>query len=271
MAGRAAPTVTRLARRLRLVLNRLRPHLRWRFDKALRRHGLQLAPAVPNEHLRRLAPRDFELRGVRLDLSEGWATPSLRGTIYDRCYEDLEAQIVEATMRPSDRVLEIGCGLGFVSTIVSRIAGDVRSYDANPAMVAVARRTIARNGASATVVTAVLQRNPAAETTAFYVHDDFWTSSLVPNAQATEIAVPVLDVAREITEHDASYLVVDIEGGETDLLLGQLPACVRKVCVECHPAVSAPAAITAMLISLLSQGFALSLDHSRPPVLYFER
>jgi FkbM family methyltransferase len=254
------------------MLSRVRTHLRWRFDNALRRRGLQLAPAVPNERLRRLAPRDFELRGVRLDLTEGWATPTLCGTIYDRCYEDREARIVEATIRPSDRVLEIGCGVGFLATVASRIVGDaVRCYDADPAMVTAARRTIERNGASATITAAVLQPSPVAETISFYVHDDFWASSLVPDPEATEISVPVLDLAREITEQAASYLLIDIEGGETDLLLDPLPACVRKLCVECHPTVSSPAAITAMLVSVLSQDFALSLEHSRPPVLYFER
>jgi FkbM family methyltransferase len=191
--------------------------------------------------------------------------------IYDELYEEREAEIVEATMCPSDRVIEAGCGIGFMATIAARIAEDVQCYDANPAMVEAARRTIARNGVAATVVTAVLERSPTSEKAAFYVDEQFWTSSLAPNARATEISVPVLDVVREIYEHRTSYLVVDIEGGETDLLTGPLPGCVRKVCVECHPAVSPPAAMTAMLSSLLSQGFALSLDHSLPPVLYFVR
>lgn len=66
-------------------------------------------------------------------------------------------------MQPGDRVTEIGCGVGFVGTIASRIAGHgVRPRDANPAMVAAARRTIERNGASATVATAVLQHRPTA-------------------------------------------------------------------------------------------------------------
>jgi FkbM family methyltransferase len=175
-------------------------------------------------------------------------------------------------MQRSDRVLEIGCGIGFLGTIASRIVGGtVRCYDANPAMSAAACRTIERNGAVATVINAVLEHKPSASTTVFYVHEDFWSSSLTPKPGTTAISVPVLDVAREITKHDASYLIVDIEGGETDLLRERLPACVGSLCVECHPNTSGPDDITTMMISLFSQGFTLDLERSRPPVLYFAR
>lgn len=253
------------------MLSRVRTHLQWRFEDRLRRRGYRLERIGSGDRLHKRASDDFELHDVRLDLAEDWVTPQLREAIYDDWYEKPEADIIKATLQPDDRVLEIGCGIGFIATIASRIAESVRCYDANPAIVGSARRTIDRNGASVTVTAAVLQREPTAQTTDFYIHNDFWASSLVPNPQATKIAVPVLDFEWEITKHEASYLIVDIEGGETDLLPGPLPACVRKLCVECHPAVSQPAAITAMLVSLLSHGFALSLDNSRPPVLYFER
>jgi FkbM family methyltransferase len=148
----------------------------------------------------------------------------------------------------------------------------VRCYDADPKMVAAARRTIERNAARATVTNAVLTNEPAAPpTTGFYVRPDFWLSSLAPHPEATRIDVPLLDLATEITAHDASYLIVDIEGAETDLLRTPLPASVRKICVECHPAVSGREDVRALLSSLLDQGFALDLELSRPPVLFLDR
>jgi FkbM family methyltransferase len=253
-------------------LHRVRRALKWRFDIALGKRGWQLVPAVPNEPLHARAPDDFELRGVRLKLAGDWATPLLRAAIYDGYYEAREAQILQSTMRPDDRVLEIGCGIGFLATIASQMAGDqVYGYEANPAMVAVAQETLERNGATGTVTTGLMARNPTADTATFYVHRDFWTSSLVPDPEAAPISVPVLDFAREVSAHDASYLLVDIEGGETELLLGDIPPCVRKLCVECHPAVSRRSAVKAMLVSLLSGDFSLDLVHSTPPVLYFER
>lgn len=82
------------------------------------------------------------------------------------------------------------------------------------------------------------------------------------------VEIPVLDFAEAC--EGASYLIVDIEGGEVDLLAGELPG-VRAICVECHPRVVTPQAITAMLASLFQQGFALDLALSQGPVLYLQR
>ena len=142
-------------------------------------------------------------------------TPTVRASIYDGVYEEIEAAIIRDTLSPSDRVLEIGCGAGFIATIASETVGDrVRGYDANPAMVAAAERTAERNGVVASFVNAVLQSEPVSEVVDFYVHAEFWTSSLAPVQGAVKIGVPLLDLAVEIKAHQASYLIVDIEGAE---------------------------------------------------------
>ena len=107
------------------------------------RRGLRKAQRIVRDQ-RRIArqPDQVTLRGVELDLT-GWASPAIREAIYREWYEDIEADIVAACVRPGDRVLELGCGAGFVTTLTARLAGDgnVFAYEANPAMVEVARRT----------------------------------------------------------------------------------------------------------------------------------
>lgn len=240
-------------------------------------HACRLSARTARKRFRKArlhaaAPDTFTLRGVSLHLDEDWVTPSIRESIYNEWYEESEATIVAATVGREDRVLEIGCGVGFIATIASRIVDNaVRCYEADPKMAAAARRTIERNAAGATVTNAVLATDPAAPTTDFYVHPDFWLSSLAPHPDATRIDVPLLDLATEIAEHDASYLIVDIEGAETELLAKPLPASIRKICVECHPAVSDRDDVRALLSSLLDQGFALDLVVSVPPVLFLDR
>jgi FkbM family methyltransferase len=217
-------------------------------------------------------PTDVMLYGVHLRLDSEWATTPVRGEIYDGTYECDEAAIVSDTVERDDCVIELGCGSGFISALAARrTANPVSCYDADPAMVRVARETLRLNKAQGTVVNAVMQREPAVTETSFYVHRDFWSSSLVAVHPGREITVPVLDLVAVIDEHAASYLILDIEGGETELLLDPLPESVRKVCVECHPTVSETREITAMLQSLLSQGFGLNLERSHPPVLFFAR
>jgi FkbM family methyltransferase len=256
---------------LHAVLVRLRRELRRRIDEALFARGLALVSIGRfTWRRRRQASGDVELRGVTLRLGADWATPALREAVFAGNYEAFEAEIVQATLGPEDRVVEVGCGIGFIATLASRIVGDdaVHCYDANPDIAAIARETFDRNRVLAKVTTAVLAHKPVATTVQFFVTENFCTSSLIPTPGARSVTVPVLDAAVSITAHGGSYLIVDIEGAETDLLVPALPGCVRKLCVECHPAVSRP---EPMLASLFAQGFVLSFEHSRPPVLYLER
>jgi ribosomal protein L11 methylase PrmA len=93
----------------------------------------------------------------------------VRAAIYDEIYEAQEAEIVRATLRSDDSVLDLGCGTGLITTIAASLTSSlVRSYDANPAMVDVARQTLQLNGATASVAAAVLQNSPSVEEASFF-------------------------------------------------------------------------------------------------------
>lgn len=166
-------------------------------------------------------------------------------------------------------MLELGAGTGFITTVAARIARDVRSYEADPEMARAAAATVARNGVRATVTHGALLRSPNSSTARLYLAELFWASSLLPIDGRPSVEIPVLDF-RQACE-GASYLIVDIEGGEVELLSDTLPPSVRAICLECHPAVVSPEAMTTMLRSLFQQGFTLDLGGSEAEVLYLER
>jgi FkbM family methyltransferase len=215
-------------------------------------------------------PAFFELHGVRFHMG-AWATTSVRASFYGGVYEDAERQIVQKTLRSDDRVIELGCGIGYITTIAARIAGSVRAFDANPAMTTACAETLQLNDARAEVINAVCMAEPVEQSVPFYLDGDFWTSSLTARPGAHRIDVATRDFDRELDETRCSYLLVDIEGGETELLHRTLPAHVRAVCVECHPDTCEPGAISDMFRALLTQGFAIDLATSRQPVFYLER
>jgi FkbM family methyltransferase len=217
--------------------------------------------------LYRRRPNLFVLHGVEVELGS-WATDAVRYQTYTGIYEDHERSVVQRTVRSDDVILEIGCGSGYMTTFAGRRAASVRSFDANPAMVSVARATVARNGVDVTVENAVLERNPTRETVAFYVQPEFLISSLVPDQEAQRVDVPVIDFLEQL--RGCSYLLVDIEGAETTLLRGELPG-IRAICVECHPNASTAAQITGMLSSLFAEGFVLDLLNSEENVIFLWR
>ena len=217
--------------------------------------------------LTRRPPRRFTLDGVVLELGPE-AMGLVSKAIFMRTYEQSERAIVAATLHPDDVVLELGAGMGFITTVAARIAREVRSYEANPDMARTAGATLTRNGSRASVTNGALMRSPRVATVPFHIHENFTESSLLPLQGRPTVDIPVFDFMQAC--EGATYLIVDIEGGEVDLLTGELPG-IRAVCVECHPAVVSRQAITGMLASLFEQGFALDLAHSQGQVLYLER
>jgi hypothetical protein len=65
--------------------------------------------------------------------------------------------------------------------------------------------------------------------------------------------------------------MVDIEGGETDLLRLSLPDCVTTICVDLHAEATGIEAQSKMVAALFANGFDLDIGRSALPVLLFRR
>ncbi|WP_370462125.1 methyltransferase [Phyllobacterium sp. SYP-B3895] len=89
-------------------------------------------------------------------------------------YEAKEAFWVKRAVRPGDRILELGTGLGIISSVMAA-TDDVRvlAFDANPEVVVLARKVISTNGFdNVTVNHGLLMAGEPCEVP-FYVRKDF--------------------------------------------------------------------------------------------------
>ena len=220
---------------------------------------------------------------VEVLLDGPWATPKVRAALRSGSYERAERGILTATLSPDDSYLELGCGIGVLATLAAtRVGGEsVVAIDADPSISTVARDTASRNGHAIDVRNAVLLRELAGTTVDFYVRPDFRLSSLDPSptrkeaetrvADMQKVSVPVVDPYETIADVNASYLMVDIEGGELDLLSQPLPESVRTICVELHLEATEVGARSEMFAAVMDAGFELDFRRSDPPVLLFTR
>jgi FkbM family methyltransferase len=220
----------------------------------------------------RTQPDDVVLKGIRLHLDGQWGTPDIRQEIYAGAYEDGEVVILEETLRAGDSYMELGAGIGYITSVACRIVGSaqVTSYEANPELAEVARANARLNHFSPQIVNAAL--GDAAGDATFYVRRNFWASSLEPSEDAQPIQVPGVSFREELERVRPTYLMMDIEGGETNLLgRTPIPACVRAICVETHPQVTGIRPVQDMLVKLIGEGFALHLSTSRWSVAFLSR
>ena len=104
----------------------------------------------------------------------------------------------------------------------------------------------------------------------FYVPDQFWAASLSPIKDARTVKTPQLSLSKYLATLRPTFLIMDIEGGEIDIVDALDPKGLRKIAMELHPSVTGQAAIDTMVAKLESLGFTRKWMSSSAEHMYFE-
>jgi FkbM family methyltransferase len=198
--------------------------------------------------------------GVRLRVGRHLSRPILRA-IRQRRYEAPELSLVQRLLQPTDRVLELGTGLGLIATFCAKALGsdNVMTYEANPALEKHIRHTFASNAVSPAL--RMMMAGTADGTSNFYVSADFWTSSTLDWTQeAVATRVTVRCVNDDIASFQPTVLIIDIEGGELSLVPTLQLSGIRALVMEVHPPAIGPDGVQGLKMSLLARGFELTAD-----------
>jgi len=217
-------------------------------------------------------PKWQSVAGIELPLAHPLITPPIRRDIYFGDYERKELDLIERRLAPGDTVMEIGAGIGFLSAYCARIVGGerVHAYEANPALLPIIEEVHRRNRVRPRVVHALLGRGEGERE--FFVEPDFWASSLVRRSpQARAVRIRQLDLDSELRRVAPTFLIVDVEGGEFDLLREADLGGVSKLCMEVHPDVLGNARLSELFAALVASGLALDFTLMRKNVFYFYR
>lgn len=177
-------------------------------------------------------------RGLKFPKDGTYLTGKVRGLLKASGYErELAAAALKAT-REGDIVLDLGCGLGFVSGIVAkrRKVAAIHGYDGNAKLLTYAEAMLATNGIdNVTLTPGVLGKRKS--TVPFYVRTPFAASSLTPieGEAATETEVEMHNFKTVLGAVNPTVIICDIEGGEAELLEGAELGGVRHVVIKLHP------------------------------------
>ncbi len=177
-------------------------------------------------------------------------------------YEKPEIDGLWRALRPGDRIIELGAGLGVVTALAARATGPegrILAYEANANLLRDTREFLERHG-----VTNVELRHavlvPTAvpgETRDFHVSRVFAVSSLVPHAGSTRhktVSVPAEGANDVIASFRPDVLICDIEGGEVDLIPAMDLTSLRAVVIEMHPKRVSADKLDGVRVSMERQG-----------------
>ena len=217
-------------------------------------------------------PQWAQVAGIELPLKHPLITPPIERDIYFGDYERKELDVIERRLEPGDKVMEVGAGIGFLSAYCARILGDERvfAYEANPALLDLIGVVHARNKVHPQVTQALLGDGDGERD--FFVEPDYWASSLVRrSAKASCVRIRQIDFNSELRRVAPSFLIVDVEGGEYELLRNADLTVVSKLCLEIHPDVLGNARVSELFAHLIDAGLAIDFSLMRKNVFFFYR
>ncbi len=199
----------------------------------------------------------------------------MRRRLATQRYEAGEARAAASVVKAGDVVLELGSGLGFISSYLRKHtpAGRIVCVEANPHLIPYIQRVHQLNAVfEAKVIHGIASASDGDAAVPFYCRRDFWASSLAPEPAYEHVAsVPAIPFSKLVSEHRPDILVMDIEGGEHQLLAVQAIDGVRAVVLEVHPVVYGEAGVRVVRDHLARLSFQLVAEYDRGSVLVYQR
>jgi len=219
----------------------------------------------------------FSFEDVVLEIPDVFLNEKLTGKMESGSYEASEARAARMRVKKGHRVLELGGGVGYISSVCAQITDPVNivTVEANPNTLDIIRHNLDLNGASQTTLIhgAVVGDNFDGDTLLFRVGKVFWGSSVAEANSPSEslVEVPVLHFAHLLATHRPHVVILDIEGAEKYLFDQPWPDFVRHVIMELHPKKYSSSTVKRMVDCMSKSGLTYDPACSRGSLLGFKR
>jgi FkbM family methyltransferase len=222
--------------------------------------------------------RKYVVNGIDLWIPSHAVTKKLHEALTFERYESSEAKAVKRHILPSDRMLDLGSGAGYLAALAAKVIGGeaVLGLEAGEAMAGVAQQNLDRNvGTGGKILWgAVVPDTFSGDSVTLNVGRAFWASSLADIdylQDAKRIDVPAKRIGALVESHRPTVISMDVEGGELALFDSPLPDFVRLVILEIHPAIYGAKGVKRVFDGLSASELAYCPQGSRGSTVVFER
>jgi FkbM family methyltransferase len=190
-------------------------------------------------------------------------------------YELKEAEAVKRMVGPEDVVLELGGGIGYISTLLSKTCGAraVHSFEANPGLLDYMAEMHRVNGVTNVTVHHALLAPRKGKPRPFYVRQNFLASSMDETGGnvVDVVEVEVRGLNTTLREIRPTFLVCDIEGAEAALLPAGDWSGLRGAVIELHPQWIGSDGVAAVFDAMQRAGLTYFPRASNGKVVAFKR
>ena len=214
-------------------------------------------------------------RGLSIPLDRDVLTPRLIKALKNQGYENKEADAITNLVRPHDVVMELGGGIGYISSLAAKSChkGEVHSFEANPHLIPFIKRVHAANDLTNVHVNNALL-GPQPGSTTFYARRNLLASSMA-RMDGTDIIseeqVEIRDARSESQRIKPTILICDIEGAEQMVIPLLDLSTVRSAVIELHPQWIGADGVRAVFQAMMDAGLVYAARRSVAKVVCFKR
>jgi FkbM family methyltransferase len=221
----------------------------------------------------------LRFRGWRVETDAPTVTPRIVAQIFWGVYESAELRFVERHLRRDLDVVELGSSIGAVSSAIAQRQDPERRLlcvEANPDLVPVLRRNVARNAPGHRVEVVHAAVAYGRESVPFASGPTSVSGRVASGDAADTREVPARSLSRLLAEHAIGdfALVSDVEGAEAAVIehdARALAAC-RQIVIELHETRHDGRRLTPDdLCRALVEVHGFRLRHRRGPVCVLDR
>jgi len=218
-------------------------------------------------------PSIINYKNVQLKIDDSLISNHIKNIIYNFTYEKEEILILSKVLSKEDIVMEVGAGMGFLSTFCAKVNNSkVVAYEANPNMIKLIKENYILNNVKPNIKNIILSDKVGE--VEFYIEKNFYSSSTQKRTEDAElIKVKTENINNEIEKYKSTFLIIDIEGGEKDLIkkIDFSNNNINKILIELHPHVIGDKNTNEVLKYIIDNNFLLDTAKSGNYVYYFYR
>jgi FkbM family methyltransferase len=227
-------------------------------------------PLWVNRAISALTREMLDVYGIRLCVPAPIVSPAVLLPMIKGGYERSEMMFITTVIKPGDRVLELGGGIGFLACYLQSNIPNVRirTVEANSDLIPLMEKNLRLNACRAEVIQGLAATQDGEAT--FNVAENFWSSSVmdIPSHYTTQ-KVRAIDTNRLIRDFKPNKMIIDIEGGEVDLVPGLHLSNIEALIIEVHQRYTGMNGVSKVFKAFLDKGFMVDLECSRGHVFTF--
>jgi FkbM family methyltransferase len=198
------------------------------------------------------------VHGLEVPISQNDVSTAIWSSLIDDTYRANAANWAIKAVQPRDRVLELGTGLGIITSLLAATEGvQIWSFEADPVLASLAEKVIAANNRSNVVVAPGIPMPGPSREISYYVRKNPWMSSFTEDHGAYEQvhSFRSIDFNDFAERHNINFIAMNIAGAELEFLHDAHLKNIDQIFLELHDHLYGLDGIRKITDELMAKGF----------------